>query len=66
MEDEEVEELALKPNDRCDKCGFQAYFMSILESGELLFCRHHFLENEEILREISYHIVDQSEELSRV
>lgn len=66
MDEEEIEELTLSPNDRCDKCGCQAYFMSILESGELLFCRHHFLQNEEVLRDISYHIVDQSEDLLKV
>lgn len=56
----DVEELAITAKDRCDKCGAQAYFMPILDSGDLLFCRHHFMENKEILEEISYHIVDQS------
>lgn len=60
---EQTEERVITANDRCDKCGSQAYFMSVLEAGELLFCRHHFIENEDVLRDISYHIVDQSEDL---
>ena len=44
----DVEELTITAKDRCDKCGAQAYFMPILDSGDLLFCRHHFMENKEI------------------
>lgn len=60
---EDTEERVITANDRCDKCGSQAYFLSVLESGELFFCRHHFLKNEDTLRDISYHIVDQSQDL---
>lgn len=48
-------------NDRCDQCNAQAYYMVIFDSGNLYFCRHHFLANEDVLRETSYHVVDQSE-----
>ena len=58
-----MENIVLTAHDRCDKCGFQAYFMSVFDFGELLFCRHHFLENEDVLKDISYYIVDQSEKL---
>lgn len=61
---EAVEERVLTALDRCDSCNSQAYFLVIFDQGELYFCRHHFLKNEEPLREKSYYIVDQSEELS--
>jgi hypothetical protein len=35
--------------DRCDSCGAQAYVRVNLESGELLFCGHHFKKNEDTL-----------------
>jgi ribosomal protein S14 len=57
---EQTEERAITAHDRCDQCGAQAYFLSIFESGELYFCRHHFLKNEEMIRELAYHVVDQS------
>ena len=35
--------------DRCDSCGAQAYVRVFLEQGDLLFCGHHFTENQEQL-----------------
>jgi hypothetical protein len=60
MAEVQVKERVLDANDRCDKCSSQAYFLTILDSGELYFCRHHFLQNEEILRELAHYIIDQS------
>lgn len=57
---EQTEERVLTGADRCDQCGSQAYFLAIFDSGELYFCRHHFLKNEEGVREIAYHILDES------
>lgn len=28
-------------NDRCDRCGAQAFTRATLAAGELLFCAHH-------------------------
>ena len=40
--------------DRCDRCGAQAYVRTVLGSGsELLFCSHHWHENDDRLREIA-------------
>ena len=36
----------LTANDRCDSCGAQAYVQVFLQQGDLLFCGHHFVENE--------------------
>lgn len=56
-------EKILNANDRCDQCGSQAYFAAILDAGELYFCRHHYLKNENALREVATDIIDQSAEL---
>lgn len=44
----EVPRPQLTATDRCDRCGAQAYHLAELPSGlELLFCNHHFEENQE-------------------
>ena len=60
MQMEDTKEAVLTALDRCDSCGSQAYFMVIFERGDLIFCRHHFMKNEDALREHAYHIIDQS------
>jgi hypothetical protein len=53
--------------DRCDRCGAQAYVRAVLGSGsELLFCAHHWHQNESRLREIAASIHDESERLAAV
>jgi hypothetical protein len=38
--------------DRCDRCGAEAFVQATMPSGfELLFCGHHFTENESVLAE---------------
>lgn len=32
----------LDATDRCDRCGAQAYLKVIGNTGELLFCAHHY------------------------
>jgi hypothetical protein len=62
--------LAARPltaTDRCDRCGAQAYIRATLGSGsELLFCAHHWHQNETALREIAASIHDESERLVEV
>jgi len=50
--------------DRCDRCNSQAYFLTVFEYGELMFCRHHFMKYENDLKDISIEIFDQSSDLS--
>ena len=58
---------ALTAADRCDRCGAQAYVRATLDSGlDLLFCAHHFHENEGRLREIAVRIHDESDRLAAV
>lgn len=53
--------------DRCDRCGAQAYVRTVLASGsELLFCAHHWRQNEERLREVAATIHDESDRLADV
>lgn len=53
--------------DRCDRCGAQAYVRTVLGSGsELLFCNHHWHENEDRLREIAVSIYDETDRLDEV
>ena len=53
--------------DRCDRCGAQAYVRAVMASGsELLFCAHHWHENELALREIAVEIHDESSRLANV
>ena len=53
--------------DRCDRCGAQAYVRTVLAAGsELLFCSHHWHDNEERLREIAVSIHDETDRLSDV
>jgi hypothetical protein len=46
--------------DRCDICPAQAFYLTIWQNGELLWCYHHFHEREDVLRAASYFILDQS------
>ncbi len=58
---------ALTAVDRCDRCGAQAYVRVTLDSGsDLLFCSHHWHENETRLREIAASIHDETTRLAGV
>lgn len=55
----------LLATDRCDRCGAQAYVRATMESGfELLFCAHHWHDNEARLRELAVSIQDETGRLS--
>jgi hypothetical protein len=54
----------LTATDRCDRCGAQAYIRATMTSGsELLFCAHHWRDNEVALRGTGATIHDESERL---
>ena len=62
-----IDARQLTAADRCDRCGAQAYIRTILDSGfELLFCNHHWHDNEARLRELNVAIQDESGRLERV
>lgn len=58
--------LSIEPltaNDRCDSCSAQAYVQVFLQKGDLLFCAHHFKENEDKLIINSIRIHDEMHKL---
>lgn len=50
----------LKVGDRCDRCNSQAFVWVNGVSGDLLFCRHHFLKNEDTIRSYAFEVVDET------
>lgn len=62
-EDEEFDPKSIS-NSRCDRCGSRAYYMIVFDSGDLYFCRHDFLKNEEAIREMAYYVIDESHQLT--
>ncbi|HEX5860960.1 MAG TPA: hypothetical protein VFY58_03905 [Nocardioides sp.] len=56
---------ALSAEDRCDRCGAQAYLRVELHTGgELLFCAHHAREHGDKLREVAASFVDETHRLA--
>lgn len=49
----------LTNQDRCDRCGSQAYVHVVLPSGhDLMFCGHHWIENRDkitVLEDVLIH-----------
>jgi hypothetical protein len=55
---------SLTAEDRCDRCGAQAYIRVELNSGgELLFCAHHGREHADRLRAVAFNIHDETDRL---
>lgn len=55
----------LTAEDRCDRCGAQAYVRVELNGGgELLFCAHHGREHADKLSTVALSIHDESERLT--
>ncbi len=55
---------ALTAEDRCDRCGAQAYLRVELQSGgELLFCAHHAREHSDKLKEVAVAVQDETHRL---
>jgi hypothetical protein len=58
---EGVDEQSLTTEDRCDRCGSQAYVRATLEAGtELLFCGHHWREHGDKVRTLAVTIHDET------
>ena len=55
----------LTAEDRCDRCGAQAYVRVTLDGGAiLLFCGHHFKEHEDRLRAVAINVHDETSSLA--
>ena len=56
---------SLTAEDRCDRCGAQAYIrVELSTGGELLFCAHHGREHADKLRSVALNIYDESQRLA--
>lgn len=54
----------LTAQDRCDRCGAQAYVRVGLPVGELLFCAHHARKHAEALEGVATDIQDETHRLT--
>lgn len=59
IEEAVKQERQLKVEDRCDRCGAQAFVIVRGVNGELYFCGHHFSKHEKALDRYAYEIVDE-------
>jgi hypothetical protein len=56
----------LTMDDRCDRCGAQAYVRVRLDqSTDLLFCAHHYSKHSSALEPIAHEIIDESDRLQK-
>lgn len=62
--DVEVQSVPLTAQDRCDRCGAQAYLRVEIGGGELLFCAHHAREHGDKLREVAVIVTDETATLT--
>jgi hypothetical protein len=53
----------LTAKDRCDACNAQAYVYVAFESGDLLFCLHHWKAHSEAAKATLTELVDETERL---
>lgn len=58
-----VTDYLLTAEDRCDACNAQAYVYVAFESGDLLFCLHHWNKHSEAAKATLTEYVDESERL---
>ena len=61
----EEKEKSLSVQDRCDRCGSQAWVLVKGMNGELLFCGHHYTSNESALFQWAYDIIDEREFINK-
>lgn len=66
---EETKVWLLDATDRCDRCQAQAYVKVIGETGELLFCAHHYnkvMDNAEGYKKMMSFMVEVIDERTRL
>ncbi|TNM48273.1 hypothetical protein FHP29_01835 [Nocardioides albidus] len=55
----------LTAEDRCDRCGAQAYLrVELASGGELLFCAHHAREHGDALKDVAIAVHDETHKLT--
>jgi len=63
-QEQTVGATALTPADRCDVCGAQAFIRVVLASGDLVFCAHHGMANQEKLKPIAILWQDETDKIN--
>lgn len=61
---QEEQSDVINASDRCDRCGSQAFYWINGVTGDLYFCRHHFLKHEEAIRSYAFEIIDETHKLN--
>jgi hypothetical protein len=62
---DKIPTMILTAQDRCDRCGAQAFAKVELKTGgELLFCAHHGKEHLPKLQEAGHKVLDESGRLA--
>jgi hypothetical protein len=56
---------AFTAQDRCDRCGAQAFLRAVLSSGDLLFCAHHGRAYGDALATTALVVEDASETINK-
>jgi len=64
MMTEEISKVELKVSDRCDRCGAQAFVLVQGVTGELMFCGHHYTENEKALTNFAFNVFDHRDRIN--
>ena len=55
----------LSIDDRCDRCGAQAYVrVRLRDGGDLYFCAHHYSKHSDALADVAEEVVDESDRLN--
>lgn len=62
VQDEVPDVRTLDANDRCDRCGAQAYVLVRMFEGELLFCGHHAREHKDKIQ--GHIVIDETAKLN--
>lgn len=60
---EESSDYLLTIKDLCDACSARAYVYVEFESGELLFCLHHWKKYEEKINETALTVLNETDQL---
>jgi hypothetical protein len=58
--------VSLTAQDRCDRCGAQAYAKVVKDNMELLFCGHHREDHEDALIVDGWEILHDHEAWERI
>lgn len=66
MVHEELPLIEFTAQDRCDRCGAQAYTLARREGFDLLFCAHHSRENRDKLYDDGWEIIDDAAGLEQL